>query len=462
MTSQAPTATSAASDATQPTPAARLAGLRPYQPPEAKPYIDLVLDANEGPIPAAPIASLLNTFDPATLRRYPSTAELEHAIADRHAIDPARVVVTNGADDAIDRICRAVLEPGRELAIHTPTFEMIERSARLAGGSVAAVPWMQGPFPAADLIAAITPRTALLAIVTPNNPTGSAVPTDDLLRVAAAAAEHGALLLADLAYIEFADQDPTPRLLEQPNIAITRTFSKALGLASARVGYAIAPTEVADWLRTVGGPYPISATSAALAQAALAGDTTRDVYIEQVRRERATLEAVLQELNAAPLPSQANFLTADFSRSNPGGAAFVHRALASLGISVRALATKPGLEQILRITLPGDAAQFERLTHALRTALDPQAIVIDSDVAGQADIADLDMPIPVLRQTETQPARCWLITATPERVTAARRDGLVPFALTPTSSPTDARAALAEAGVAACLDSIQDIRNNLP
>ncbi|MEL6796642.1 MAG: aminotransferase class I/II-fold pyridoxal phosphate-dependent enzyme, partial [Planctomycetota bacterium] len=243
------------------TPAARLRGLRPYAPEPADTAIDLRLDANEGVQPGPDVLDALQAITPEQLRRYPNAAPLESELAASFGVDPSRIIVTNGGDDAIDRVCRAVLEPGRELLTHSPSFVMIPRSAKLAGADVRTIPWTTGAFPAADFVSHVSNQTGLIALVTPNNPTGRVIDTPTILRIARAAAGAGSLALIDLAYIEFADEDPTPLLLDEPNIVMIRTMSKAAGLAGARVGYAIAPTEVADWLRTVGAPFPVSSAS---------------------------------------------------------------------------------------------------------------------------------------------------------------------------------------------------------
>ncbi len=126
--------------------ASRARGVSPYAAEPRRAAVDLYLDANEGPRPDLDLAAALRSVDADALRRYPSTADLEGLIADRWGVDPDRVLVTAGGDDAIDRLCRACLEPGKELIFPTPSFEMIERSARLAGGSILRVPWGEGGF----------------------------------------------------------------------------------------------------------------------------------------------------------------------------------------------------------------------------------------------------------------------------------------------------------------------------
>lgn len=363
-------------------PARRLDGLSPYEPPVKSSNIDLALDANEGRSSCAAFRDVLSKFDASELARYPSVGSLERAIADRFGVAPERVVVTNGGDDAIDRLCRVSLERGRTLLTHTPTFEMIERSASLAGGSVRTIGWMGGRFPAARFVDAINQDTSLVALVSPNNPTGGIIERESLRKIIAAARESRALVMVDLAYVEFADQDPTLELLDEPNVVLIRTFSKALGLAGARVGYALSSSTITEWLRTVGGPYPVSSVSLALASAALDAEAEQQLNIDQVRSEREAFSEFLGAFGCEVLESQANFVTASFK-----DAAFVSKALRSLGIAVRAFSTRQELDGFLRITLPGEQAAFDRLKSAVQTILAPEAMLFDLDGV-LADVSD--------------------------------------------------------------------------
>lgn len=341
-------------------PASRLDGLAPYSPPAKRPGVTLRLDANEGPAISASVAATLKTIDAETLRRYPDATALETSLADRCSVDPARVVVTNGGDDAIDRLCRSLLEPGRRALLHDPTFVMIERSAVLAGGSVDRVRWIDGAFPADRFVASITEATALVAIVSPNNPTGGVVSLGDLRRIADAASQVGALVMVDLAYVEFADADPTPDLIDLPNVVLVRTFSKAMRLAGLRVGYAIAPLEVARWMRTVGGPYPVSAPSLALAGASITDETGRDAVTERIRLERDRLADLLTSLGAAPLSSQGNFIAVRVDDPER-----LRERLAERGVAVRTFRANTAAAGLLRVTLPGNDNDFEQLCDAL-------------------------------------------------------------------------------------------------
>ena len=342
-------------------PAAGIAGLTAYRPPAFEPGVDLRLDANEGPAPTPEVMAVLGGVGAERLRRYPDAGELEGWIAARWGVGAGRVVVTNGGDDAIDRLCRAVLEPGRTLVTHGPTFEMIGRGARLVGASVREERWVGGACPVAGMAGAIDGSTGLVAVVSPNNPTGGVATPGEIVELASAARRVGAVLLVDLAYVEFADEDPTGELLGFENVVIVRTFSKAYGLAGLRVGYAIAPPRIAEWLRITGGPYPVSGVSLALAGAAYAdGAAGRGAYLARVRRERAELETLLGRKGARVLGSQANFVSAYV------GDAFGLRAqLAAAGIAVRAFRGGGDLANLVRITLPGEAGAFDRLVRAI-------------------------------------------------------------------------------------------------
>ena len=297
-----------------PRPALRARSARVYTPPGDTPAPgELRLDANEG-------RPALNP-PPATtelLRRYARPAALEARIARGLGVEPARVVVTAGADDALDRLCRATLESGGTALLTDPTFEMLPRYVALAGADAIAIPWLDGPFPVDAFERGTDDRLRAIFAVTPNNPTGLGAGTPDLLRLADLARARGALLVADLAYVEFADEDPTPALLAHPNAVVARTFSKAWGLAGLRVGYAVGPAPVIDWLRAVGHPYPTSAFSLAAVADALdrAGDALRE-SVARVRSERDALASLLRARGVDVLPSQANFVLARFAPPLP-------------------------------------------------------------------------------------------------------------------------------------------------
>ena len=348
-------------------PAGRVANQYVYQVPKLDTSIKLRLDRNEGNVAFDDLDNERILNDPELARRYPSVKSLEKLLAERFGVAKEQVLVTAGGDDGLLRACLAMLEPGRQIILPVPTFEMLARYTRLAGGEPVEIPWLQSPFPVDEILARVNANTSLIAIVSPNNPTGSVATPDDLRTLSAAAPKS--LLLVDLAYTEFADVDLTEVVLSLPNAVLVRTFSKAWGMAGLRVGFVVGPKSMIDWLRCTGNPYPVSATSAALvADRFTRSQAAMMAYVDRVRIERQILFDYLTSKKIAAIPSQANFVFAQTP-----SAELIWRGLAKRGVAVRWFGGQPNLIDVLRITCPGDEAWFEFLLQAWETVLECQA-----------------------------------------------------------------------------------------
>ncbi len=436
-------------------PSPGVAGVVAYSVPKHGAPIDLKLDANEGEAPAEDILRRIIELGPDVMRRYPDASALQALLAARFGADPARLIVTAGADDALDRLCRAVLAPGRRLLLTNPSFEMLPRYARIAGAEVDEVPWWSGPFPTAAFIAAIQPSTTLVAMVTPNNPTGTVAKLADLEALSAAA--PNAIVLLDHAYVEFADEDFTKRALAMPNVVIARTLSKAWGLAGLRVGYAIGPAPVIGWMRASGGPYAVSRPSIALAAARIEADRGSERrFVAQVRADRALIHATLDELGVPHTASEANFAFVTDPR-----ALWIRDALAGLGIAIRAYPGHPELGQSLRITCPGNAEQAARLEQGIRAAIRPETIVVafapSDDWRDASPIPAVRFPTPGDHITTTGPA--WLVSDDPSKLSAARAAGMVPIGYDPEGNKAKE---LTASGAARVLSRASDLKEILP
>ncbi len=342
-------------------PAKRLEGLAAYHPPVKNPHVVLPLHGTERPRAEGTHAS------------YPDRTALSALLAKKFNVERDRVYVGAGADEVIDRICRAVLDPGDEILVSRPTFEMIGHFAKLAGANVAEIEWLGGEYPVEEVLAQITPKTRILAVVSPNNPTGLAISRTRLETLLTRLPE--VLLLLDSAYVEFADDDLTSIALEYPNAIIVRTFSKAWAIPGARVGYALGQAAVVEWMEAAGGPYPVADRSLEDAATFLvehAEDTA--AYVQTVRTERALLEAHVRTLGGSCEASQANFVFAKIPHPH-----WVDDALHSLGISTRAFPKIPVVAGMRRITCPADRDGFLRLTNALSASIRPRAVLFDMD-----------------------------------------------------------------------------------
>ena len=353
-------------------PSAAALAARPYRPQQA-PANALRLDCTEGLLHTATLRQTLGLLDDQAWLRYPDARQLEVLLAQRWKIKPQNVLVTAGADEALDRVCRAYLCPGRKALVTRPTFEMIPHWIKLAGAELVEIPWFRGRFPLARMLWVTDRKTTVVFAVTPNNPTGAVASAEEIGRLARSV--PFCLVVVDAAYAEFSEDDPTQQLLGFSNLVVIRSLSKAWSLAGLRVGYVLGAAEIIERLRAVGGPYSVSRLSLALAAKRLESDAEATKrYVVEVRRQRKKLEQLLQRLGAKPLSSQANFVLCRFRRAR-----FLSRALSALGIQVRDFPGRPQLEGYLRITCPGREREFALLCKALESVLSPQALLFDMD-----------------------------------------------------------------------------------
>lgn len=414
----------------EPNPA--VAGLSPYVIDRPGVDPDLVLDFNESLAPPNSLADQVPS-----VHRYPDYREIEGAIADRNNVGPESVLLTNGADDALERVVRCAVPPGRRAVLTSPSYGMIRRFSVLAGAEVVEVPWWKGDFPVDEVCRTAGDDGGLVSVVSPLNPTGAVASSRGFEEVLERLPRS--LVLLDQAYIDFADPDYdlAPVAMAHPNAVVVRTFSKAWGCAGLRVGCAIGDPRVIDWLRRAGLPFPVSSLSAGALMTALVDGPDRE-RIEEICSQRQALTEILVALGGEVLPSEASFVIARFDDAD-----FVWRGLGSLGISVRRFPGRAELEGWLRITLPGDEKNFDRLTCALRTLLSPEALLFDMDGV----LADVSASY---RRAIIETAASWGVELTTEDVSRAKAGGEA------TNDWELTRRLLAENGVEADLDEVTE------
>ena len=451
-----------------PTPSSYAAAVSTYRPPVPLTPTDLRLHSNEGMLLVTDWLDVLGDLPGGAISGYPSAAALEATIAEAFGLDVAQVLAGTGGDDVVERALRAYLCPGRRVIVNEPSFVMLNRYAALAGGKPVAVPWAAGPLPVDDMLAATDESTAMIVVVSPNNPTGLTATADGLTKLRDGA--PSAMLLVDLAYGEFADVDLTDVALALPNTIVIRSFSKAWGLAGLRVGWAAGPADVMETLRAVGHPYPVSAPGAAIVSHVLRqGRPIVDAFVRRIRTHRALLAKLLTVCGGDVTPSQANFLLARFD-----DATWVRDALAGMGIAVRAFPDVPVLSDQLRITVPGAEADLERLCGALETVLRPDGVLIDSRARGSGELADRladrwRRPVTITAGETTSlqtmaaglcSGRCWFIGTDVAAITAARQTRLLPIAVKTLNGPDERDLLLA--GAARVLTDLNQLEDLLP
>jgi histidinol-phosphate aminotransferase len=338
--------------------------LKQYQPPLGD-RSGLRLDFNENTGGCSPrVLERLRQLQPEQLACYPERTPVEREAASFLGLQPEQVLLTNGVDEAIHLVCEAYLEPEDEVVIVVPTFAMYEICAGATGARVVAIPADEDfRFPTSKVLAYTTsPKTRLIAIANPNNPTGAAASEEDLLRIARSAPQ--AAVLVDEAYFEFHGESLLEHIGQVQNLFVARTFSKAYGMAAFRVGVLAGAAAQMQALRRSCSPYNVNGVALACLPEALADQNYVRRYVEEVQSSRARLQDEFRALGIPFWPSQANFVLA---RIGPRHADFV-RSMKERGILVRDRSSDWGCDGCVRITA-GWQTHTDRLLVALHETL---------------------------------------------------------------------------------------------
>lgn len=334
-----------------------------YHPPLAS-RTGLRMDFNENTLGCSPrVAQKLHEISRDTVACYPERGSVEAQVATFLGRAAEEVLLTNGVDEGIHLLCETYLEPGDEVIIVVPTFAMYEIYAKATGASVISIPTGENfSFPTDAVLAALSVRTRLIAVANPNNPTGTVVSTNDLLRIAQAA--PSAALLVDEAYFEFHGETLMGSVGKVPNLFVARTFSKAYGLAGLRVGILAGRSDHMTMVRRVSSPYNVNAAALACLPEALADKEYVARYVEESIASRRRIEDFFTEQQIAYWPSRANFVLARFGESR---VPFVE-GMRGRGILVRDRNRDYGCEGCVRITA-GTTSQTDQLLNTMTEVL---------------------------------------------------------------------------------------------
>lgn len=289
-----------------------LYAMRAYQPPlEGRSASrHLLLDFNERTIPVgdAICQALCEYINSGALQKYPAYGDIVERLADYLNTKPESVMVTNGSDQGIDLVARAVAQPGWQAIIPAPSFAIYKQCAEVENAEIVEPEYdLNIGFPLQDVIAAITENTRLIVVPNPNNPTGTGVAKEDIEQILKAAPQ--AVVLIDECYFEYAGITMVGEIGRYPNLVVARTFSKTWGLPSLRMGMLVSQADNIEQLLKIRGPYDVNQLAVVAVEAALANpDYTRDYVSEVMRQSRPKFEAWLQSKNIEYWPSTANFL----------------------------------------------------------------------------------------------------------------------------------------------------------
>jgi histidinol-phosphate aminotransferase len=318
------------------------------------------LDANENPYGCSPKVSQALVKYP-YLNIYPDSnqTELRESLAGYAGLAPEYLVAGNGSDELIDLLLRLFLDTGDEVIVAVPTFDMYRFSTEVCRGKVVNV--LRDNNFAVDVAAikaAVTSRTRMIFVTSPNNPTGTIISEDAILELL----KLGLPLVVDEAYYEFSGHSVISWVTRYTNLIVLRTFSKWAGLAGLRIGYGAFSLKLADILMKVKPPYSINMAASLAAKISI---QEKDYLLGTVRlmiEERARLMSQLQQLDfLAPVPSQANFILIKVLR---GDAKFFQDELEKRGILVRYY-NSALLKNYFRISI-GKPQQTDKIIAALK------------------------------------------------------------------------------------------------
>lgn len=352
--------------------------IAPYQP--GKPISELAremglkeaaivkLASNENPRGIGPRTRAAIEAALPEIARYPdgNGHELKVALARRHNVDMGAIVLGNGSNDVLELVSLAFLGPGRSAVYSQHCFAVYPLATQARGARGIKVPAKNYGHDLAAMAAAIAEDTAVVWIANPNNPTGTLAPPAELEAFVRRVPER-VIVVVDEAYNEYLPpelkSETVKWLKRHPNLVVTRTFSKAYGLAGLRVGYALAHPSVADVMNRVRQPFNVNSLALAAATAALDDmEFVARSYAENLQGMRQ-LEEGARRLGLDWIPSRGNFITIRVGKANE-----IYRRLLRRGVIVRPVGGPYELPEHLRVTV-GTAAENEKFLAALAASL---------------------------------------------------------------------------------------------
>jgi histidinol-phosphate aminotransferase len=306
---------------------------------------------------SAAVRRALSRVPAKKLAMYPEYAQPTQRIARHLGVRTQELLLANGGDDALRVFFDTFVEPASTILICEPTFPMYRYYAEIAGAEIATLRYDTSmKFPLRDALAAIRKKPRVFFLANPNNPTGTLIPPQEIRAILQAARDTAVVI--DEAYAEFSGATVLPWIRTFPNLFVVRTFSKAAGLASLRLGAVMAHAHSLSFLRRAMPPFPVNLLAMIAAEATLREGSAIKKYVRETVRIRTEFAQELSRLGVMVFPSAGNFLLADFGAQGPA----LFTALARDGILVRertkdigpgfvriTIGSKPEMNRLLRV-----------------------------------------------------------------------------------------------------------------
>lgn len=362
-------------DQARPTPRAGIMDIEAYVPGKSTAPAGVTkvykLSSNENPLGPSPksieaareVAAKLDAYPDGTARR------LREAIAEVHGLNPANIICSNGSDEILGLLAQTYLAPGDEAVFTEHAFMVYKIYIQAAGAKPVAVKETDERADVDAILAAVTPRTKIVFLANPNNPTGTYVPFQEVRRLHASLPKH-VLLVLDAAYAEYVRRNDYEAGIElagsSENVVMTRTFSK-LGLGGARIGWMYGPAHIVDAINRIRGPFNVNATAIEAGIAAIRDRAHIERSVAHNEKWLTWLSEQMVGLGLRVTPSVGNFLLIHFPDDNKHSAAAADDYLSQRGYILRRV-TGYGFPNALRMSIGTEEAN-RGVVEALKTFL---------------------------------------------------------------------------------------------
>ncbi len=340
--------------------------MKPYNPPLEGRRGLIRLDFNENTVGCSPnVLEAMRKISADEIATYPEYSKFKRKLANYLGIKEDELMVNNATDESIMVIMQTYIEKGDEVILPVPTFAMFRFYAQLMEAKLNEILYNKDlSFPTDKVLSSISKKTKLVILCNPNNPTGTPIKKEDVIKIIQKAEANSSLVLLDEAYVQYNKSTCIDLIDKYKNLVIIQTFSKAYGMAGLRLGYAIADKEIMKNLLKAASPYSVNTMATAAGSAAIDDQEFVKNYVKEVEKSKKIIYRELKKLGIKAYPTAANFLVAYFGKN----AKRIADELKKNGVLVRDRSNYPLLKGCLRIGI-GTMEQTNQLIKALKVLL---------------------------------------------------------------------------------------------